>query len=56
MHDELVFEVCESALSNVARMVKARMEGAVRLKGVPTPVKLHVGPSWGELQEYNSVA
>lgn len=51
MHDELVFEVSESALAGVARMVKARMEKAVTLD-VPTPIKLNVGTSWGELTEY----
>lgn len=51
VHDELLFEARSEALVSVASMVKAVMEGVVSLR-VPLPVKMHVGPSWGDLQEF----
>ena len=43
---------CAYFPAQVAALVKRVMEGAVPLR-VPLPVKLHVGPSWGELKEYH---
>ena len=51
IHDELLLEVEKEALPEAAALVKDCMEGAVKLS-VPMPVKLHVGPSWGQLQPY----
>ena len=51
IHDELLLEVEREALPEAAALVKECMEGAVELT-VPMPVKLHVGPSWGQLQPY----
>ena len=51
IHDELLLEVEKEALPEAAALVKECMEGAAELS-VPMPVKLHVGPSWGQLQPY----
>lgn len=51
VHDELVLEVDAAHLAAVAALVKRCMEGAVSLR-VPLPVKMHIGPSWGELEAY----
>ncbi len=51
IHDELLLEVEKEALPEAAALVRDCMEGAVKLT-VPMPVKLHVGPSWGQLQPY----
>ena len=51
IHDELLLEVEREALPEAAALVKECMEGAVKLS-VPMPVKLNVGPSWGQLQPY----
>lgn len=58
MHDELLFEVSEAQLPQVAALVRAVMEGAAGVWGVrvPLPVKLSVGPSWGQLQAYDDDA
>lgn len=55
VHDELLFEVSEVQLPQVAALVRAVMEGAAGVWGVrvPLPVKLSVGPSWGQLQAYD---
>jgi DNA polymerase I-like protein with 3'-5' exonuclease and polymerase domains len=55
VHDELLFEVSEAQLPHVAALVRAVMEGAAGIWGVrvPLPVKLSVGPSWGQLQAYD---
>jgi DNA polymerase I-like protein with 3'-5' exonuclease and polymerase domains len=50
IHDELVFEVRQDRVAQVAELVKHEMEGSWPLR-VPTPVKLSVGPSWGQLSE-----
>lgn len=52
VHDELVFEVAEPLLKEAAQLVRQCMEAAMQLH-VPTPVKMHVGRSWGELQDYH---
>ncbi|WIA12996.1 hypothetical protein OEZ85_006607 [Tetradesmus obliquus] len=58
VHDELLFEVSEAQLPQVAALVRAVMEGAAGVWGVrvPLPVKLSVGPSWGQLQAYDDDA
>lgn len=50
LHDELLFEVRAERVAEVASMVVGVMEGAWPLT-VPTPTKVAVGRSWGELQE-----
>lgn len=52
VHDELLFEVKSSALQQACLLIKSCMENAVTLS-VPFPVKLRVGPSWGELEPYH---
>jgi hypothetical protein len=58
VHDELLFEVSEAQLPQVAALVRDVMEGAAGIWGVrvPLPVKLSVGPSWGQLQAYDDDA
>ncbi|XP_048360083.1 DNA polymerase theta isoform X2 [Sphaerodactylus townsendi] len=50
LHDELLYEVAEDSMIQVAQIVKHEMENAVKLL-VKLSVKIKVGPSWGELQE-----
>uniref|UniRef100_A0A670JQ90 DNA polymerase theta n=1 Tax=Podarcis muralis TaxID=64176 RepID=A0A670JQ90_PODMU len=50
LHDELLYEVAEDSLIQVAQIVKHEMEHAVKLL-VKLSVKVKVGPSWGDLQE-----
>lgn len=57
IHDELLFLVRKSCLPHIAAIVKGTMENVAAAPGlwnlmVPMPVKLLVGPSWGELTEY----
>lgn len=52
VHDELLFEVKSSVLQQACSLIKNCMENAVALS-VPFPVKLRVGPSWGELEPYH---
>jgi len=47
VHDELVFEVADSAIDSACAMVKERMEGAAQLS-VPLTVETGVGSHWGE--------
>lgn len=47
VHDELVFEVAESALGTVAEQVSAIMSGAAQLQ-VPLVVDVGVGSNWDE--------
>lgn len=50
LHDELLYEVPNKHLMNVAKIVKKSMEESVNFS-VPFPVKLKAGPSWGQLKE-----
>lgn len=50
LHDELIYEVSSDDLIQVAQIIRSSMETACKLR-VPTPVKVNIGPSWGELQE-----
>jgi DNA polymerase-1 len=47
VHDELVFEVDESAVESVRAEVSARMQAAAELR-VPLLVECGVGDNWGE--------
>lgn len=48
IHDQLVYEVLEEQVKDVALIVKKVMEGCVDLD-VPLKIKLSIGQSWGEL-------
>ena len=47
VHDELLFEVRESAADDVAALVKSKMEAAAALD-VPLIVDVGIGPNWKE--------
>ncbi|MDX8431020.1 MAG: DNA polymerase I [Candidatus Algichlamydia australiensis] len=47
IHDELIFEVPDSELSSLEKVVKPTMEGIIKLK-VPLSVDISVGKNWGE--------
>jgi DNA polymerase I-like protein with 3'-5' exonuclease and polymerase domains len=53
VHDELVFEVPEEELEEVAPMIKEVMETAFPLS-VPLIVELKVGKNWGEMKSLNN--
>uniref|UniRef100_A0A8C6XGN6 DNA polymerase theta n=1 Tax=Naja naja TaxID=35670 RepID=A0A8C6XGN6_NAJNA len=50
LHDELLYEVAEDNIVQVAQIVKHEMENAVKLS-VKLSVKIKIGPSWGDLQD-----
>uniref|UniRef100_A0A8C4VI48 DNA polymerase theta n=1 Tax=Gopherus evgoodei TaxID=1825980 RepID=A0A8C4VI48_9SAUR len=50
LHDELLYEVAEDSVIQVAQIVKFEMENAIKLS-VKLNVKVKIGPSWGDLQE-----
>ncbi|KAG7483905.1 hypothetical protein MATL_G00043240 [Megalops atlanticus] len=50
LHDELIYEVAEEDVIQVAQIVKKEMESAIKLY-VKLRVKVKVGPSWGNLQD-----
>ena len=53
LHDELMYEVDEGALEEVARLVQREMESvAVGALTVKLPVRLKVGKSWGSMESY----
>ncbi len=49
VHDELVFEAREDAVLELARIIKAEMEGAAKLK-VPLKVDAKAGKNWMEME------
>jgi DNA polymerase I-like protein with 3'-5' exonuclease and polymerase domains len=55
MHDELLFEVAADYVPTAAALVRSVMEDAASVWGlrVALPVKVSVGPSWGELEAYS---
>jgi DNA polymerase-1 len=50
IHDELLFEVPEQEMDELARLAKEEMEGAVSLD-VPVVVDIKVGKNWRDLEE-----
>ncbi|RLV99016.1 hypothetical protein DV515_00010215 [Chloebia gouldiae] len=50
LHDELLYEVAEDDVIQVAQIVKREMENAIKLS-VKLNVKVKIGPSWGALQD-----
>lgn len=53
LHDELIYEVNSNNIQQVAKIVKEGMENAMKLV-VPLPVRIKVGPSWGDMALYES--
>ena len=49
VHDELLFECSPKSVKEVANMVKAKMENALKLS-VPVVVDLKIGPNWGGMK------
>ncbi len=49
VHDELLLECDPKAVKEIAKMVKEKMENALKLS-VPVIVDLKVGPNWGEMK------
>ena len=49
VHDELLFECTPRSLGEVGKMVKEKMENALKLS-VPVVVDLKVGKNWGEMK------
>jgi DNA polymerase-1 len=49
VHDELVLEVAEGQVLEVAKFVKRQMESVFRLK-VPLVAEIKVGDNWGEME------
>ena len=49
VHDELVFEVPEKELKTMIKMIKEKMEGAVKLR-VPVEVRVKSGKNWLEAE------
>jgi DNA polymerase-1 len=58
VHDELLFEVSSSHLPRVAALVRQVMEGVADVWDIqlPMPVKVRVGPSWGQLELFEPPA
>ncbi|XP_063226458.1 DNA polymerase theta-like isoform X2 [Bacillus rossius redtenbacheri] len=50
LHDELLYEVSDAKLREVASIIKTNMEAAVSLS-VQLPVKMRAGRSWGSLTD-----
>jgi DNA polymerase-1 len=48
VHDELLFEVPANEKAEVEKLVRAEMEGAVKLN-VPLVADLRFGPNWRDL-------
>lgn len=49
VHDELLFECDPKSVKEMGKMVKDKMENALKLS-VPVVVDLKVGPNWGEME------
>nr|KAF6478350.1 DNA polymerase theta [Molossus molossus] len=52
LHDELLYEVAEEDVVQVAQIVKNEMENAIKLS-VKLKVKVKIGASWGELKDFD---
>ncbi|XP_053421693.1 DNA polymerase theta [Nycticebus coucang] len=52
LHDELLYEVAEEDVVQVAQIVKNEMENAIKLS-VKLKVKVKIGSSWGELKDFD---
>ena len=47
VHDELLFEIHESEIDEIPKMIKTEMEGAWKLR-VPLRVDMEMGRNWAE--------
>ncbi|XP_059133121.1 DNA polymerase theta [Peromyscus eremicus] len=52
LHDELLYEVAEEDVIQVAQIVKNEMECAIKLS-VKLKVKVKIGASWGQLEDFD---
>ncbi len=52
VHDELLFEVDESKVETVSRLVKSEMEAVAPLR-VPLLVEAKTGPNWAEMSRHS---
>ncbi len=52
VHDELLFECDPKSVKETAKMVKEKMENALKLS-VPVIVDLKVGSNWGEMEKFS---
>ncbi|XP_054985461.1 DNA polymerase theta [Sorex araneus] len=52
LHDELLYEVAQEDIVQVAQIVKKEMENAIKLS-VSLKVKLRIGDSWGALEDFD---
>ncbi|XP_055481039.1 DNA polymerase theta [Psammomys obesus] len=52
LHDELLYEVAEEDIVQVAQIVKNEMECAIKLS-VKLKVKVKIGASWGDLKDFD---
>ncbi|EHB06668.1 DNA polymerase theta, partial [Heterocephalus glaber] len=52
LHDELLYEVAEEDIVQVAQIIKNEMESAIKLS-VKLKVKVKIGASWGELKDFD---
>ncbi|KAM4888552.1 DNA polymerase theta [Thomomys bottae] len=52
LHDELVYEVAEEDVVQVAQIVKNEMENAIKLS-VKLKVRVKLGASWGDLKDFD---
>ncbi|XP_038201958.1 DNA polymerase theta isoform X2 [Arvicola amphibius] len=52
LHDELLYEVAEEDIVQVAQIVKNEMERAIKLS-VKLKVKVKIGASWGQLEDFD---
>ena len=50
VHDDLIFEVDEDVLEEVAAIIRSEMENAIQL-AVPLTVDIKVGKNWAEMQQ-----
>ena len=53
IHDELLFEIKEEKVKELAGKVKKIMENVVKFK-VPLIVEIKIGKNWGELKSFNN--
>ena len=49
VHDELLFECDPKSVKEIAKMVKEKMENALKLS-VPVTVDLKIGSNWSEMK------
>lgn len=52
VHDELMFEVPQSDVNTIQRIIREEMESALTLN-VPLQVMIHVGTHWGTLAPFD---